>query len=382
MPVGILYIIPMARYRPDVITPEARAIPQRVWAIMGAFDSLAGVMQSLAISNLQAEGGLVVLLLQSAIPMSMIITKIFLKVKYRPYQYTGACVVGLGIIIALIPQLIGGNTDSASKIAIWSSVLVLSCVPMCLSSVYKEKSLGDTEIDPIFLNVWVCVYQFALSFPLLIPMAYANGLTISQIPSNLLDGIKCYVNISPNAANPCTQSALFLNLYMIFNIMFNILIIALLKFGSSNMLWLCLTIQVPVANLVFGIPSMPGYAPVTWEAGVGLVVIMAGLIAYRFWPLLKPRLWALMGWPLLPEAPSEGTTVSAEDDPSNAGTTKVVPDEFASPGGVSGSTPVRGMHTHLAPGKKGGAGGRSAAARAEAIAQARSTLDKGTSSLN
>jgi hypothetical protein len=48
--------------------------------------------------------------------------------------------------------------------------------------------------------------------------AYANGLTASDIPSNLLDGMKCYVNISPNSANPCTQSALFLNLYMFFNI--------------------------------------------------------------------------------------------------------------------------------------------------------------------
>jgi len=66
--VGIVYIIPMARYRPDVITPEAlrssRAyrqkanlcrnhaplplVPQYVWVIMGAFDSLAGVMQSLS----------------------------------------------------------------------------------------------------------------------------------------------------------------------------------------------------------------------------------------------------------------------------------------------------------------------------------------------
>lgn len=41
---------------------------------------------------------------------------------------------------------------------------------MTLSSVYKEMKLGDIEIDPIFLNVWVCVYQVIFSFPLLVPM--------------------------------------------------------------------------------------------------------------------------------------------------------------------------------------------------------------------
>jgi len=83
----------------------------------------------------------------------VLITWIFLKAKYKQYQYVGASVVIIGIVIALIPALMpqSGGSDPAQTIAIWSSVLVLSCVPMCLSSVYKEKALGDTEIDP---SVW------------------------------------------------------------------------------------------------------------------------------------------------------------------------------------------------------------------------------------
>ena len=80
-------------------------------------------------------------------------------------------------------------------------------------------------------------------------------------------------------------------------ILFNILIIAMLKYGSSNILWLCLTIQVPVQNLIWAIPGMPSGAPVTWEAGVGLFIIMGGLVVYRFWPLLRPRLRAALGMP-------------------------------------------------------------------------------------
>lgn len=29
IPTSLLYVIPMIRYRPDVITPEARAVPQK-----------------------------------------------------------------------------------------------------------------------------------------------------------------------------------------------------------------------------------------------------------------------------------------------------------------------------------------------------------------
>jgi hypothetical protein len=96
LPTSLLYVIPMAKYRPDIITPEALAVPQRVWMIMGLLDSLAGVLQSLSMAKLQDQGGLIVLLLQSAIPSSMLITRIFLKVQYKWYQYTGALMVIAG----------------------------------------------------------------------------------------------------------------------------------------------------------------------------------------------------------------------------------------------------------------------------------------------
>jgi hypothetical protein len=68
-----------------------------------------------------------------------------------------------------------------------------------------------------------------------------------------------------------------------------------LKYGSSNILWLCLTLQVPVANLVFAIPWMPKSQPASLWNVLGLVLIMAGLVTYRFFPLVHERLVRL-GW--------------------------------------------------------------------------------------
>lgn len=50
---------------------------------------------------------------------------------------------------------------------------------MCLSSVYKEKALGDDDMDVIYLNGWVAVYQFLASLLFAVPSAYAMGLPVS-----------------------------------------------------------------------------------------------------------------------------------------------------------------------------------------------------------
>ena len=50
---------------------------------------------------------------------------------------------------------------------------------MCLSSVYKEKALGDDDIDVIFLNGWVAIFQFLSGLLFAVPSAYAMGLPVS-----------------------------------------------------------------------------------------------------------------------------------------------------------------------------------------------------------
>lgn len=222
------------------------------------------------------------------------------------------------------------------------------------------------------------VYQFIISFPLLIPTGFASGVAPADLPSNLLAGLKCYVGINTvvGGAHPddCSLGPIFVNVYILFNLAYNVLIILLIKYGSSNILWLCITLQVPIANLAFALPFMPNSTPVTWEDGVGLLVIMAGLIVYRFYTPLSKLLARMCGRSsggsghaaLLPGGPlgaaGEGVdadgllAVGAESPSSNVG----------------GSTPVRGMHTHVARGKQ-----TSAADKAAAVAAARRKVQEG-----
>lgn len=289
IPLSFAYIFPMIWFG-NQITKEQRAIPVYKFAIMGFLDGIAGIMQTFAVNFL--DGSLVILLQQSAIPISMIISRFLLKIKYEIQHYIGALIVLGGLVTVLVPVFLHPDESNQKKHSlvntiIWPLVMVLSCVPMTLSSVYKEKALGEQEIDVVYLNGWVAVFQFLISIPLAIPSAYAMQIPIRDIPKNFWQGARCYVGKNSLPGDDCHDGPKFVNLYIAFNVLYNILIILILKYGSSNILWLAMTIIVPLGFIGFSLHFMPGHKPLNVEDIVGLFIIMLGLMIYRFFGPIK-----------------------------------------------------------------------------------------------
>ena len=61
----------------------------------------------------------------------MVISKYMINAQYNTYQYAGAAIVAVGIVVVLAPTISGGGS------ILWAMVMMVSCVPMTLSSVYK-----------------------------------------------------------------------------------------------------------------------------------------------------------------------------------------------------------------------------------------------------
>ncbi|RLN96244.1 hypothetical protein BBJ28_00005122 [Nothophytophthora sp. Chile5] len=274
----------------SAITWDQRSIPKRKFAVMGGLDSIAGILQVFAATYL--GGSLIILLGQAAIPISMVISSLLLKAKYSGYQYVGAVTVTLGLLIVLG---LGGNDSGSSGggtnphlIVLWSIVMIFSCVPMCLSSVYKEKTLGEAELDAVYLNGWIAVFQFMFAIPLTLPasMIGDHPVTPSELPENLYDGLLCYLGQNTVVDGPhkddCDKATIYVTAYLLFNVAYNLLIILILKFGSANILWLAMTIMVPLGNVAFTFPFMPEHQPLHAKDIAGLLFIMAGLFVYRF----------------------------------------------------------------------------------------------------
>lgn len=297
IPVSFAYVIPASRA--GWITKDQFEVPKRDFAVMGFLDCLAGIMQIFAATYL--PGSLLVLLTQSAIPISMVLSKLFLGLSYHQTQYIAATVVCGGIILVLAPSIFGDGGDGGGATVLWSAVLIASCVPMCLSSIYKEIALGSVDLDPVYLNAWIAVFQFAFSLPLAIPAAIAGSPPVypGDLPQNLWEGFLCYLGRSSSTCDDDSlddchvdkcyvQGPLFVNVYLVFNIGYNILIIFILKYGSANILWLAMTVMVPLGNLAFALPFMPQNTTITPFDLAGLVVIMVGLVGYRKGPEMFP----------------------------------------------------------------------------------------------
>ena len=69
----------------------------------------------------------------------MLMSTYLLNATYTKAQYAGAGVVLLGIAVVLAPSFLQPTDTSDPNNLLWISILVLSCIPMCLSSIYKEK---------------------------------------------------------------------------------------------------------------------------------------------------------------------------------------------------------------------------------------------------
>lgn len=283
IPCCFAYIIPAARK--GWIPKEQLEMPRKPFAVMGALDACAGIMQVFSATYL--PGPLLILLSQAAIPISMVISKYLLKAEYNKFQYFGAVIVAGGIIVVLAPSLSGGGD------VMWSIIMIASCIPMALSSVYKELALGETELDPMYLNGWIAIFQLLFSLPLMIPAALASDPPVqpSGLPMNLWNGLRCFFgfnsidcddddNCTPDNCYP--QAPMFVTCYLFFNQLYNLLIILILKYGSANILFLALTLMVPLGNVAFTLDFMPEHAPLKITDIFGLIIICLGLGCYRF----------------------------------------------------------------------------------------------------
>jgi hypothetical protein len=80
---------------------------------------------------------------------------------------------------------------------------------------------------------------------------HTHPLTHSQIRMRTHTRAQCFVGIDSSPDTTCDIAGFYMGMYMFFNLGYNILIILILKYGSSNLLWLAMTIVVPMSNIAF-----------------------------------------------------------------------------------------------------------------------------------
>ena len=117
------------------------------------------------------------------------------------------------------------------------------------------------------------------------------NLPLSDIAGNIMGGFRCLQGINTiveasadGSVQPdeCSMAMVYVSTYLAFNVFYNLLMIVILKHGSANILWLAMTVIVPLSNVAFSLQFVPNHQPMKTMDVVGLVVIMFGLLVYRF----------------------------------------------------------------------------------------------------
>eukprot|EP00761_Pharyngomonas_kirbyi_P003391 gb/GECH01003395.1/.p1 GENE.gb/GECH01003395.1/~~gb/GECH01003395.1/.p1 ORF type:complete len:454 (+),score=87.03 gb/GECH01003395.1/:1-1362(+) len=282
----------------DHIPNQIRNFPKYKFLLMGTFDAVAGVL--LLFGTTHISGPLSVLLAQGVIPVTMVMSKLFIRgTKYKLFEYIGAAIIFIGIFVTLAPLFFGGSkgggsdggTESGVMGLVWAIVFFSANIPTAGSSVYKEIAFKGVSMDVFYLASWVAFFQFLVGIPLAIPSAPAQGTSIKEIPESLAQGFLCWlIGRNSNPGDHCKLALAFNATYMTFNVMYNFLLLSVLKKGSAALMFIASAVVIPAANIIFALPFLGPYrAPLHWEDIVGLFVILAGLILYRVAPGLKKK---------------------------------------------------------------------------------------------
>lgn len=340
------YIFPVSYFgwfHNSIPASHLTTMSKKPFMVMGFLDAMAGAMQVLA--TVYLPGTLIVLLPQVAIPLSMIASRFILRERFTQYQYLGAAIVMVGIVVVLFPVLTQQTAPNFScqpidedhycticqtetnqddceshrrddtpsfewmlqdedvdfyckwiskeealrhddwlKV-VWSLILVFSCVPMVLSTVYKQVAL-QVQLDPILINGWVSLFQLVAGLCFVVPAGYASSPKVKamDLPENWSQAIHCMfsrTNSIRSGCHPddCSEGALWVHLGLLSSVIYTISMILVLKYGSASLLYLGLTVMVPLGHLVFSFHSSSetDMADIT-----GLIVLVSGLILFRF----------------------------------------------------------------------------------------------------
>ena len=87
----------------------------------------------------------------------------------------------------------GASTDQGTGM-IWSLAVILSCIPMTLSSLYKEITLSKVEVEPLYMNGWTAFFQLPYSLAIAVVAAplFSPPIKPHELPRHLLNAWDCY----------------------------------------------------------------------------------------------------------------------------------------------------------------------------------------------
>ena len=263
-------------------TNPAQHIPHIKFITMGFLDSVGGFLAAMGANR--TSGSMQQLLNQTLIPITMLLSWIFLGKRSGTLQLVGAVLIFLGAWVVLLPS--SQASTSYDGFAVISNVLYfMSNVPIALSCIYKEMAFRNVQVHVMHMTQWVSIYQLLWGFVLgvlqLIPgVGSSDGVSLSEINHSFWSGLLCYFQWDEECSSKYTFS--LLSGYCVINFVFNVLGLYLVKHDGAVLSTITNALLLPLTVLTF---NMPWLGPYQEEYNsltiVGLGIVTIGFVVWR-----------------------------------------------------------------------------------------------------
>jgi len=277
--------------------------------VMGLMDALGFVIGIFAARKL--SGFLLTLLPQAIIPMSMVVAWIVLRTKFHWGQILGAAMLVGGLVVSLVPDLEGGTGNQGATTAIWAVIYFFSSLPNAISFVLKELVFTEKPNMDIFVvnsfdSFWQLIFSILL-FPLVLIPGFSS-VSFNNISDYIPHGASCLIGFTPTSADDCNGEPWIMMMYVSVNLSWNISLLLLLKKGGAVLTFIGAAISLPLSHLAFAINwPILGSEKLNWEDGLALVIVLLGLIVYRYFSIVQKK-------KLEAAAVAKTVTIQAADD--------------------------------------------------------------------
>jgi len=261
--------------------------------VNAVFTSLPGPYISITIQSILTNLNVV---------WTVVISIIYLSSRYTQTHYIGCILIVFSGIISMLVELqtgeglgtyITATGDVKTTSEMWYIIFILGTVPAGISNCYKEKVLKNFDLEIMYASLWSGYWQILwglIMFPInWIPMP---DPAVRQYPSDTLaymnNTLTCFFGVAPTEADKSSceaeggTAAYWFLWYLLFNCLFNILMLYLTKKMSATWATIGTVLCLDLTSVFGGVRFFMGSETqsVTLEQWVGLGVAGVGFWCY------------------------------------------------------------------------------------------------------
>ena len=256
------------------------------FAVMALLDSLEDF--AVVIASNHSTLAIQTLAPQAILPLTMVLSYFILKARYNLGQIFGALLILAGVVLAVLPLFLEPDPNQQSNSTFFCVIIVLANLPGALSSIYKQTTLQDKDMDVFYLNTMITLFQIVINVMLAPVNAIPDvgGEPISQIPGQFRDGVLCLFNQLSDVppTDDCSQVLWRWIMFVFCVFISNTALLYICKLSGASFLYVASAVSLPLITLLGTSATIMGgeqyTTPLSNYTIGGLVGVIIGLLVY------------------------------------------------------------------------------------------------------